>query len=81
MVNILESSFMLEFGMLTDKLYANGWHERNSGNISVLLEPSFVQKYLDINHMTKIINLEIEVKALAGKYLLVTGSGKYLKKY
>ncbi len=79
MKNILKSTFMIEFGMLTDKLYANGWHERNSGNISVLMDEEEVIKYIKINQIIKTINLECEVKKLKNKYFLVTGSGKYLK--
>src|SRR5690554_4334557 len=79
MTNILESEFMLEFLRLTDRLYENGWHERNSGNISVLLDSSFIERYIDTSNSQRTIDLGINVKKLSGKYLLVTGTGKYLK--
>lgn len=79
MAKILESSFMQEFGRLTDKLHANGWHERNSGNISVLLEESMIQENLNLIENNRVIDLEVEIKTLAGMYFLVTASGKYLK--
>lgn len=79
MENILESVFMKEFGMLTDKLYSNGWHERNSGNISVLMDEADVLKYMSNNLVKRTIELDFAVPSLKGKHLLVTASGKYLK--
>lgn len=79
MMNIVKTDFMLEFGRLTDQLYANGWHERNSGNISVLMDEEDLKKYIDVNKVQRTLDLEMKVDSLKGKYFLVTGSGKYLK--
>lgn len=70
---------MIEFGLLTDQMYANGWHERNSGNISVRLDEAFIKKYIDTTHVIRTIDLDCVVTELSGKFFLVTGSGKYLK--
>lgn len=79
MKNILEAKFVREMVETTANLYRLGWDERNGGNISYLLKEEEVAEYLDINHVERVIPIDFEGVALAGKYFIVTGSGKYFK--
>lgn len=79
MKNILEAKFVREMMDTTANLYRLGWDERNGGNISYLLTEAEVAEYLDINRVERVIQIDFEGEALAGKYFIVTGSGKYFK--
>ena len=60
-------------------MYRLGWDERNGGNISYLLKKEEVEKYLDTENHTREIPMGFKAMPLAGKYFLVTGTGKYFK--
>ena len=60
-------------------MYAQGWDERNSGNISLLLDEAELSEYLDLKEISRSIPFDFDASALAGKYFLVTGTGKYFK--
>ena len=79
MKNILEAPFIKEVMLLTDVMYKFGWHERNSGNLSYLLKEEEITEYLDLNEVKRNIPIAFDGKALAGKYFLVTGTGKFFK--
>ncbi len=77
--NILESRFIQEFSNVIDRMYLLGWDERNAGNVSYILDEAELSEYLDLSKIGRLYPLQINAKPLAGKYLLVTGSGKYFK--
>lgn len=79
MKNILQAKFVREMMDTTANLYRLGWDERNGGNISYLLTEEEVAEYLDVHHVERVIPIDFEGSALAGKYFIVTGSGKYFK--
>jgi rhamnulose-1-phosphate aldolase len=79
MKHINEAPFMKEFGSVLDKMYLNGWHERNSGNISYILSNEEVENYLPSEEVKRVIDLPVNVSSMKGLYVLVTGSGKYIK--
>ena len=79
MKNILEAPFLIEMVRTCANMYAHGWDERNGGNISLLLEESQVEEYLDVNIVLREIPTGFEAPALEGKYFLVTETGKYFK--
>ncbi|MBC1522499.1 rhamnulose-1-phosphate aldolase [Listeria aquatica] len=79
MENIENAPFLREMIETTSNLYRLGWDERNGGNISYLLEESEITPYLDPTNALRLIPMDFDGKALAGKYFLVTGSGKYFK--
>ena len=60
-------------------LWQKGWAERNGGNISYLLEESEVAQYLDLARVIRTIPLGFDASPLAGRILIVTGTGKYFK--
>lgn len=71
--------FVEEMKKTTANMYRLGWDERNGGNISLLLDEKEVGEYLDLNKVLRTIPVGFEAKPLAGKYFLVTGTGKYFK--
>ncbi len=79
MKDILTAPFLVEMMRTTANMYRLGWDERNGGNISLLLDEGEVAEYLDVNAVLREIPTGFEAPSLAGKYFLVTGTGKYFK--
>lgn len=79
MENILNAPFVREMGKTTANMYRLGWDERNGGNISMLLDEKEITPYLDPAKVLRTIPTGFDAKKLAGRYLIVTGTGKYFK--
>jgi len=79
MQDILTAPFVEELKKTTSNMYRLGWDERNSGNISLLLEEDEVSRYLDPSRVLRRIPCGFRAPTLAGKCFLVSGSGKYFK--
>ena len=77
--NILHAPFMEEMTKTASNMYRLGWDERNGGNISLLLDAETVVEYLDTAKVLRTIPVGFHAAPLAGKYFLVTGTGKYFK--
>ncbi|MET1122719.1 rhamnulose-1-phosphate aldolase [Priestia megaterium] len=77
--DILKAPFLQEMTKTTANLYRLGWDERNGGNISYLLKEDEVAEYLDVNDVKRTVPMIFDGTELAGKYFIVTGSGKYFK--
>ncbi|MGG3609170.1 rhamnulose-1-phosphate aldolase [Priestia megaterium] len=77
--DILKAPFLQEMTKTTANLYRLGWDERNGGNISYLLKEDEVAEYLDVNDVKRTVPMIFDGAELAGKYFIVTGSGKYFK--
>lgn len=77
--DILTSPFVQEMCDVTENMYQKGWDERNGGNITLLLEKEEVASYIDEKGEKRTISIDFDASALARKYFLVTGSGKYFK--
>lgn len=77
--DILKAPFLQEMTKTTANLYRLGWDERNGGNISYLLREDEVAEYLDVNDVKRTVPMIFDGAELAGKYFIVTGSGKYFK--
>jgi len=73
------AKFVQDFVDTAANMYRLGWDERNGGNISMLVDEADAAPYVDLNKVIRNIPLGFDAKALAGKYFLVTGTGKYLK--
>ncbi|MBP2655541.1 MAG: Rhamnulose-phosphate aldolase [Firmicutes bacterium] len=71
--------FVQEVMEATRNMWEMGWDERNGGNISYLVDEAEVKKYIDVTKVKRTLPLEFPVKELAGKYFVVTGTGKYFK--
>lgn len=74
-----EAPFIQEMAEITHHMWTLGWDELNGGNVSYLLEEEDVEKYIDIRKHIRSLELAFPVKELAGKYFIVTGSGKYFR--
>ena len=79
MKDILEAPFMIETVRMLTNMYNHGWDERNGGNLSILLDEAEVGEYLDLEKVQRVIPAGFAAPELAGKYFLVTGTGKYFK--
>ena len=77
--NILNANYVQEMTEVTTNLYRLGWDERNGGNISYLLEENEVLPFLNPTEVIREIPMIFDAASLAGKYFIVTGSGKYFK--
>ncbi|AQY52360.1 rhamnulose-1-phosphate aldolase [Listeria weihenstephanensis FSL R9-0317] len=77
--DIVAAPFVQEMMKVTANLYRLGWDERNGGNISYLLTEAEVGEYINPNQVIRTIPMIFDATALAGKYFIVTGSGKYFK--
>lgn len=77
--NILNANYVQEMIEVTTNLYRLGWDERNGGNISYLLEANEVLPFLNPTEVIREIPMIFDAASLAGKYFIVTGSGKYFK--
>ncbi|RKQ32544.1 rhamnulose-1-phosphate aldolase [Oceanobacillus halophilus] len=78
--SVLNAPFVKNMMNTTYDMWKLGWDELNGGNISSLLTEEEVSPYLDITYVLRTIELDFPVVELAGKYFLVTGSGKYFRK-
>ncbi|MBP1048476.1 rhamnulose-1-phosphate aldolase [Enterococcus sp. BWM-S5] len=78
-LDILQAPFVREMVDTTANLYRLGWDERNGGNISYLLKEEEILPFLDPKEIVRTIPMIFDGSKLAGKYFIVTGSGKYFK--
>ena len=78
MKDILTAPWMVEMIRTVTNMYDHGWDERNGGNVSLLLEESQVNDYVD-GAVLREIPTGFFCPELDGKCFLVTGTGKYFK--
>ena len=79
-MDIKDSTFMEGFKRLTADAFKKGWHERNGGNLTYRVKPEEVESVKDSLHEVKEWQpIGNTVPGLAGEYVLVTGSGKYMR--
>ncbi|MDO3408862.1 rhamnulose-1-phosphate aldolase [Saccharibacillus sp. CPCC 101409] len=74
-----EAPFIQEMAEITHHMWTLGWDELNGGNVSYLLDEEEVSKYINVGQTLRSLDLAFPVKELAGKYFIVTGSGKYFR--
>ena len=79
MKDILQQTWMVELIRTFTNMYQHGWDERNGGNVSLLLDEKEVAECLDLNRVIRTIPTGFAQPELAGKYFIVTGTGKYFK--
>lgn len=75
----IEVPFIKNMMKTTYDMWNRGWDELNGGNISILLSEEEIKEYFNPNEVQRTIELPTSVPELAGKYFLVTGSGKYFR--
>lgn len=79
MKDILTYKVVRDVVKILDRMYKMGWDERNGGNVSYLLDENELREYLDINHVIREYPINFDAKELAGRYFLMTGTGKYFR--
>ncbi len=79
MKDIMTAPFLGEMIELTSQMYRLGWDERNGGNISMMLDEAEVSEYLSLDRVLRNIPIGFSAPTLAGRYFLVTGTGKYFR--
>lgn len=85
MKNITDAPFLKEMCITAANMYRLGWDERNGGNISYMLDENTVSEYHDIRDVKRVVPImgvneaNFDITPLAGKYFIVTGTGKYFK--
>ena len=76
----MDTRLVKAFTKLCSDGYAQGWHERNGGNLSYRMKAEEVEEIKDqLNEGAEWREIGTEVKDLAGEYFMVTGSGKYFR--
>lgn len=76
---ILKAPFLTEMIRTAANMYRLGWDERNGGNISLLLSQEQADQCSPLNTVLRTIPTGFSAPELDGRYLLVTGAGKYFK--
>jgi rhamnulose-1-phosphate aldolase len=79
MKNLLKAPFIKEIARTCSNMYRLGWDERNSGNLSLLLEDGVIDEYLDAAKVIRVIDVKFDASPLLGKTFVVSGTGKYFK--
>ena len=79
MKDFLTAPFLRELCDTCANMYRLGWDERNAGNISLLLNESELVDYDLPAAGLRRFPLDFSAPALAGRCLLVTGTGQYFK--
>lgn len=71
---ILNSAPVVEMIRTSTEMYHHGWDERNSGNISLLLDGDYSEL-----PVLRTLLMGFKAPELSGRCFLVTGTGKYFK--
>lgn len=79
-MNILEQEFIKGFIRMCSDGFAQGWHERNGGNLTYRMKDEEVKCVQSVfSYQRAWEDIGTEVPELANEYFLVTGSGKYFR--
>ena len=79
-MKVLETEFAKGMIRLAGDGFAQGWHERNGGNLSYrLTEEDVCSVQDDLKLDGAFLPIGASVPGLAGEYFLVTGSGKFFR--
>jgi rhamnulose-1-phosphate aldolase len=78
-MNIFETPAIKGFTRLCADAYAQGWHERNGGNLTYRMIESEVEESEAHFAPREWRDIGVTAGNLAGEYFLVTGSGKYFR--
>ena len=77
---IEDLEFVQGFTRMCDDGFKQGWHERNGGNLTYLMsEEEVAEARPFFAEPREWVLMGVEDAALAGRYFLSTGSGKYMR--
>lgn len=72
-------SIIEEVTQIIDLLYQHGWDERNGGNLSYIISESEAKTICNVHQEVRTFTYDFDMTELIGKYILITGTGKYFK--
>ncbi len=76
----LETKLTSDFKKICSDGFAQGWHERNGGNLSYRMKEEEVEEIKDyLNFDGEWKDIGTAVSDLKNEYFMVTGSGKYMR--
>ena len=76
----MDTKLVKSFTKVCSDGYAQGWHERNGGNLSYRMSDAEVEEIRDLlNEEAEWREIGTDVPGLANEYFMVTGSGKYFR--
>lgn len=76
----MEKKIINDFIRVCSDGFAQGWHERNGGNLTYRMRAEEVAECRDLfTAAPRYIELPADFSAVAGEYFIVTGSGKYMR--
>lgn len=79
-MRVLDAEFVKGFIRLCDDGFAQGWHERNGGNLTYRMKGEEVDAVREeLSDQGEWLPIGTEVPGLKGEYFLVTGSGKFFR--
>ncbi len=78
-MKVLDSKFVQGFIRMANDGCAQGWHERNGGNLTYRIKPEEVAEVAENFTVGEWTPIGTTVKELAKEFFLVTGSGKYFR--
>ena len=70
MKDILNAPFVVETVRMCSNMYAHGWDERNSGNISLLLREEELADYVDVSRVLRTLPAGFAAPELAENFSL-----------
>jgi len=79
MKDILSAPFIKQIAKTAGEMHRLGWCERNSGNISYLIDESELEEYIDTGKALRSFDIAFDASPLLGKYFVVTATGSYFK--
>lgn len=78
MTNISENKVIREISEITQQMYKNGWHEINSGNLSIRLDDKELEEFKPLKRGA-VYSLDIDAFSIRNKYFIVSATGKYFR--
>lgn len=74
-----KSEYVKQICAITAQSYQNGWDERNGGNVSYRILSDELTPFYNVREVKRVFKLGFDAHELAGRYYLVTGTGRYFK--
>lgn len=80
-MKISDIAVLQQFCTMCDDGVSLGWHERNAGNLSCRLTEDELGQFMPFikSRSQEWVNIGVCEESLAGEFIMITGSGKYLK--
>lgn len=80
MKDMTQAKPIRDISEITKQMFQNGWHEKNSGNISYRIHEDEIKDFIpEKGYKKDVIKLDIDASSIVNQYFIVTGTGKYFK--